>query len=479
MSTYTLTPFQERVLWIPERFDLFLGGGRGGGKSTTLALLALRHVEQYGKRARVLYLRRTYKGGEDFAAICHDIFGSAYDRARYNAQERLWRFPNGGMLELGQLEGDADYRKYQGRSFTLLLIDEAGQYAEPRVLDLLRSNLRGPKGVPLRVVVAANPGDVGHQWLARRYVFGRAPWQPLLDEASGREWVYAPSVFTENPTINQDEYLSQLKASCPTDPELLRAWIEGDWAVARGAYFGSVIEEKRNAIDPWSSVSCPDPFRHLSLWQRNQVAKGFGAGCGWEYFLAHDFGVSAPSVTYIVARSPGGEGPDGRFYPNGSLILVDELATVNGENLNQGLGYTVPALSAQILAFCEKWRVSPSGCADDAIFARTGSGAGSIAEEFRSHGVNFTAARKADRLTGWEVMRRLLADAGKPDRSGLYISRSCSYFWATVPYLARDLRRPEDLDTKGPDHAADAVRYACMWQQQFAGTLDIKWGAAG
>jgi hypothetical protein len=475
VSQYKLTPFQERVLYVPENFDMFLGGGRGGGKSTTLALLALRHVEQYGKHARVLYLRRTYKGGEDFAAICYDLFGSAYERARYNATERLWRFPSGGTMELGQLEGDADYRKYQGRSFTLLLIDEAGQYAEPRVLDMLRSNLRAPRGVPLRVVTAGNPGDVGHQWLARRYVFGQAAWEPFEEKQSSRQTVYAPSVFTENPTINRDEYLAQLKASCPSDPELLRAWVEGDWAIARGAYFAGVLDEGRNAIEPWQTVSARDTFSRLSLFERKQIAKRKGAGYGWEFYLAHDFGVSAPSVTYLVARSPGGDGPDGNHYPNGSLVLVDELATVQAENLNRGLGLTVPEQASRILTFCERWKVDPYGCADDAIFARTGSGAGSIAEEFAAHGVHFTRARKADRLTGWEIMRRMLADAGKPDRPGLYVSRSCEYFWATVPYLARDLRRPEDMDTKGPDHAADAIRYACTWQQQVARTMQIKW----
>ncbi len=43
--------------------------------------------------------------------------------------------------------------------------------------------------------------------------------------------------------------------------------------------------------------------------------------------MAHDFGVSAPSVTYVVAKSDGGTGPDGRFYPRGSIVLLDELAT--------------------------------------------------------------------------------------------------------------------------------------------------------
>lgn len=76
--------------------------------------------------------------------------------------------------------------------------------------------------------------------------------------------------------------------------------------------------------------------------------------------------------------------------------------------------------------------------------------------------VYFRPARKSDRITGWTKMRRLLADAGKPDVPGLYISRACEYFWSTVPYLARDMKRVEDVDSTGPDHAADAVRYGIL-----------------
>ena len=59
-------------------------------------------------------------------------------------------------------------------------------------------------------------------------------------------------------------------------------------------------------------------------------------------------------------------------------------------------------------------------------------------------------------------MRRVLQDAGKPDVPGLYIPRHCEYFWQTVPYLGRDPKRVEDVDSRGPDHAADAVRYGCL-----------------
>jgi hypothetical protein len=66
------------------------------------------------------------------------------------------------------------------------------------------------------------------------------------------------------------------------------------------------------------------------------------------------------------------------------------------------------------------------------------------------------------RRHGWERMRRLLADAGKPDVPGLYIARNCMYTWATLPFLGRDPRRPDDVDSRGADHAADALRYACV-----------------
>ena len=442
-----MSDFQRKLLAIPEAFDVFLGGGRGGAKSYALALIALRQAEQYKEAARILYIRQSYKGLADFESICRDLFGHVYGTAiRYNGAEHIFRFPNGAYLELGQLESNADYSKYQGRSFTLLLIDEAGQYAVPDLLDRLRSNLRGPKDMPIRQMLAANPGDVGHQWIAKRYVFKAAPWMPFVEEQSKREWIYAPSTFLDNPFVDQIAYRRQLESSCPSDPELLRAWLDGDWTVARGAYFSAVIEESRNAAAPWRRL--PDATSRQDRWT---------------YYLAHDFGSSAPSVTYLVAKSPGAE-HDGRFYPRDSLVLIDEVATNAPGHLNKGMGWTVPILAEAILEMWKRWGIKTRamGAADDACFAASGHGSGSIAHEFARYGVLFQEAKKGERVAGWNVMRRMLQDAGKPDVPGLYVSRGCEYFWATVPYLARDPRRPEDVDSRGPDHAADACRYACV-----------------
>jgi terminase large subunit-like protein len=346
-----ISAFQRSALAIPESYDLFLGGGRGGAKSWTLALLAWRHCEQYKAQARVLYLRQTYKGVVDFEQITRDLFGQVYGpAARFNAHEKVWRLPSGGYFEIGQLEHVADYAKYQGRSFTLILIDEAGQYPDAALLDRLRSNLRGPSDLPLRMALAANPGDVGHMWLANRYALRGTPWVPFLEEKSGRWWVSAPSTFRDNPFIDRDAYAQQLASSVPGDPELLEAWLSENWAIKRGAFFAGCLSDERNALPPWTTLPDPPQRRHREP----------GA---WQYYLAHDFGSSAPSITFLCARSPG----------------------------------------------------------------------------------------------------TMLVDAGSPDKPGLYISRRCEYFWATVPFLARDPRQPDDVDSRGPDHAADACRYACTY----------------
>src|SRR5258706_13210281 len=100
-----ISPFQEKVLRVPETFDVFLGGGRGGAKSYAQAWLALRHAEEHGAKARALYLRRSHKGCADFEAACLDLFGPIYGGSlKFNGQEGLFRFPGGGTLEVNQLE---------------------------------------------------------------------------------------------------------------------------------------------------------------------------------------------------------------------------------------------------------------------------------------------------------------------------------------------------------------------------------------
>lgn len=438
------TPLQARVLAIPEQYDLALTGGRGGGKTFSVLLLILRHVETHGQNARVLVVRKNFPDLRDFEAEARFLFGSAYGQAlSYNAQSHLFTFPNGATCQLDQLEGPQHFVKFQGKSFSLICVEEAGQFADPAPLDLLRSCLRSKAGVPCRMILSANPGGSGHGWINARHVAGIQPWKPYVEPKSARIFVTAPSTLIDNPHLGSD-YAGQITAATATDPELQKAWLHGDWNIARGAFFGQVFDTRRNVIEPWQ-YTAHDP--------------------DWEYFLAGDHGSAAPCIFYVCARSPGGEGGDGRYYPARSIVLLDEVAFVERDTLNKGLGLTVPTMAGEVLAQCKTWGISAKGCLDDACFASHGSDAGTLADEYRKAGLMVHKVHKGDRLSGWEVMRRMMADAGKPDKPGLYVTEHCPYWLKTVPYLDRNPRRPEDVDTTGPDHAADACRYALIYEQ--------------
>ena len=44
----------------------------------------------------------------------------------------------------------------------------------------------------------------------------------------------------------------------------------------------------------------------------------------------------------------------------------------------------------------------------------------------------------------------------------IYCFSTCNDSIRTIPALAHDPDRPEDVDTEGEDHAGDEWRYACM-----------------
>lgn len=442
-QTIRPTGFQQRVLSVPEKFDIALTGGRGGGKTYAVLLSILRHIEQYAEHARVLVVRRDFPSLRDFEAEARFLFASAYRGARYNGSHHIWQFPNGATCQLDQIETLADFGKYQGKSYSLIVADEAGQFPDPALIDLLRSSLRSKVGVPCRMILSANPGGVGHSWVQKRHVAGVTPWEPYLEPKTNRVFVTAPSVYVDNPFLDED-YRHQLEAATATDEALKKAWILGDWNIAKGGFFAAVFDTERNVVPPWRNL--PRDY-------------------GWEFFIAGDHGSAAPAVFYLCARSPGARGPDDRFYPAGSVILFDEIAFVERDSLSRGLGLTVPSMATEVVEQCKAWGVSPAGAMDDACFASHGSASGTLANEYRRAGLRIHPARKGDRATGWELMRRMLADAGAPDKPGLYVSERCAYWLATVPFLPRNPRRIEDVDTTAPDHGADASRYALLYER--------------
>jgi hypothetical protein len=453
MNEIAPTKYQARVLAVPEAYNVFLGGGRGGGKSYCALLEVVRHVEQYRNKARPLVVRETYKAASELAETLHALLVTAYGQkaVRYNRAENTFRLGNGAVIEIGQLDGPSAYVKYQGRSFTLLVADELGTFRELRYMRLLRSNLRAPEGIPLRELRTANPGGIQHVALTREHRILQVPaWEPY--DIDGETWVNAPSTFRDNPHLDGDAYERRLRAAVSGDEALLHAWIEGDWDIARGAFFGDVWAPSIHVL--------PIDFRPPWAIRGNKTALGF------------DYGLAAPSVALLGVRTPGGDG----LFPAGSLLILDEVHSADPADPSMGLRWPPGKIAEAIRERCAHWNMRPYGVGDDAVGLDQ-----SLLDVFRTEGVWMTKPRKGpgSRIAGWAKLRQRLANSVSRDGPGLYVTGRCGLFLETFPTLPRDELRPEDVDTRANDHAADAARYLDQAITQRTGGVGRHHGMTG
>lgn len=459
---FKLTQYQNDIVAAPEACNIFLPGGRGSGKSYGMLGMALQHAELYGEHARIAYIRRHRPDCRDFESAARSIFWQAYgDAATYNSQTGLWRLPNGATLEIGNLETETDLNRWTGRSFTLVLLDEVQQHVTPVLVDRLRACLRSGSGVPVRMVLAANPSGAGHTWLVRR--FGKAvPRRPFQDD-SGNWWISFPGTYLDNDSLHHESYERELRAAVAGDHNLARAWIEGRWDILAGSYFGDCFEPARSVVDStkfspeWMEIgqrAKRDPFR-----PRRET---MGA---WSTWLALDHGDgAAPTVALLLAKVPSGGryGPDNKHYPSGSIFALDETNICDPTDPSRGVGQTVDYTAGRVMDMCAQWGVPPSGVADDACWNASGSQEGSIGKQYEKAGLRLRKARKGSRQAGWSLLRTLMDGAGKAGNKGLYISDRCSILLETLPLAPRDKRKPYDVDTNCNDHSLDALRYGCL-----------------
>ena len=247
----------RRVLWQPQPGpqtllltcpvdEILFGGARGGGKTDGLIGFAISHAHRHGAGARALFLRRTYPELQDVESRCHELLPAS--GAVWAATSRTWSWPSGATLRLRYLDSDADAARYQGHQYTLILVDEAGNFPRPDPIDTITACLRSASGVPTQLVMSANPGGPGHAWLRQRYV---TPAKPLRVQtlAGGRKRVYIPSKLSDNPALLRGDptYLERVRAACVGRPWLLRAWEDGAWD---GAIDGEIITRAALAACP-------------------------------------------------------------------------------------------------------------------------------------------------------------------------------------------------------------------------------------
>ena len=390
------------------------------------------HADEYGPDAIGLMVRRTRVELLETIERARRIYSPL--GASFTTTPARVTMPGGGRLSFAYLERDSDAEAYQGHSYTRVYVEEAGNFPSAAPILKLHATLRSGAGVPVGMRLTGNPGGPGHQWVRARYI-DPAPlgWKVVRDEETGLERVYIPSRVGDNRFLG-DDYVARLKASGA--PELVRAWLEGDWSVIAGAFF------------PEFSLA-------------SHVVRPMPLPSAWARFRAMDWGSARPFSVGWYAVSDGAL-PQ---FPRGALIRYREWYGSNGQP-NVGLRLTAEEVADGIRTREERDVTGSQfmlGVADPAMFAEDGGP--SIAERMRGRGVIF---RPADNkrvpghgaMGGWDQVRsRLRGDHEKP---ALFIFDTCRELIRTLPALQHDPSRPEDLDTEGEDHAADELRYACM-----------------
>ncbi|HEY9678665.1 MAG TPA: phage terminase large subunit [Drouetiella sp.] len=227
---------QEHLLECP--FDEILyGGARGGGKSYGVIMKIIQHHDLAGEDASILVLRRSYTELKHFIKISKRLLPSNGWIWRAGDKKFLHK-ETAAEIILGHLDDD-DASNWQGNEYTLILVEEAGNFETPEAIDQLQGTMRSGAGVKPQLIMTANPGGVGNDWLKERYVDpAEDGFTPIPIDISVREDTkisliryYIPSTLDDNPDLaNRDEYLARLHLSGP--PHLVKAWVDGDWTAA-------------------------------------------------------------------------------------------------------------------------------------------------------------------------------------------------------------------------------------------------------
>lgn len=440
---FQLHPKQLEAFESPANEQLY-GGGAGGGKShlsrvrLISACLACPGLQAYFFRRLFDDIIKNHMEGPNGLRA---LLAPLVEIGVCQIVETEVRFKNGSRLFLCHCQHSSDVYKYQGPEFHILCIEEAGQFEEGMVR-FLRSRVRVPveilstfpewwqKRLPA-VYYTANPGGVGHHFLREWFIDPRPPLalEQVSEEEGGYLRQFVPALLGDNPSIDYARYVAALKGL--GSPELVRAYLEGDWSVVTGAYFPE-MREKVHGVTP------------------------FAVPKHWPKFRSLDWGSARPFAVYWWTVSDGVTevGEERRIYPRNAMIAYREWYGASTSNV--GLKMHVGEVAAGI-KFREMGETIDYGVIDPACGKEDGGP--SILETFRTNEVYFRTADNT-RLSGWQQLRdRLL---GEDDKPMIYFFNTCRHAFRTIPALQHDERKPEDLDTDGEDHAADSVRYAVM-----------------
>lgn len=292
-------------------FEVLYGGQAGGGKTESLLMEGLRYADVPGYTG-VLF-RRTFRelgqpqGLIERSRMAYPALGGTYNDSKFQ-----WRFPAQSMVVFSHMEGEADKFKHQSAEYAYIGFDELTTFTETQYLYLF-SRARTTCGAPPRIRAGTNPGNIGHDWVKRRWGAwldkrhhnpakdGELRWYKREGDAElecepndpeGLSRTFIRATVWDNPHIIEVDpgYVTRLKALPLVERLQL---LEGDWDVMAAA--GLVFKRE------WFGIvgAAPGEGDRVRFWDfaatEKQTAKAdpdYTAGArvsmrGNDYFIEH------------------------------------------------------------------------------------------------------------------------------------------------------------------------------------------------
>lgn len=423
---YTASPRQTKF-HMSQAFETLYGGAAGGGKTAAIVAEAITFALEWPK-SRIYVFRKTtpelkqsvvpefFKQTADFMNIAKGV--------KFNSQDSLFTFTNGSIIQLAYLDTPADMYRYQSAEIHLLLIDELTHFTMEQY-EFLKTRVRSAGEQPLKVMCATNPGNIGHAWVKSYFIDIATPETVHIDR-HGNTRQFIPAKVSDHPDQKfRDTYTKQL--SSLSDPNLRRAYLEGDWDI----FAGQAFEEWRRETEDGTPYHVVTPFAIPSHW-----VKWFAYDWGFNTYAAGVWLTKDPATdrTYLYRE----------FYEHALAV----------------------SKQAEIIEMLSSDEVISMRLSDPSIWKQIGNAetGETIAAIFERSSLIFQPANN-DRKAGKNAIHEALAPQadGVP---GLQVFSSCTNFIRTFPNLPVDQNRLEDIDTRAEDHLYDCLRYGLMNQRK-------------
>jgi hypothetical protein len=475
---------------------LLFGGAAGSLKTETLIMDAVREADNPNLNA--IIFRESYPQLADILRKCRRLLSGPWYWAKYISNEHTFILPRnlnemravalrndqpaegepllpmpepiydrGATLKLGYLGSDVDCAQHDGQEYSFIGFDESTHHTDFQIRYLL-SRLRSTDSTLfLRMRLASNPGNIGHDWHMKVFIGEECPHcRPNSDRIRKPFTVYDDAVFPDGTPVNHTtEFIPGLVTdhaffADPHNPEagnapytrklylqkpaLAKALAEGCWGLFQGQYFTCWDETRGQDV--------PEGYRGPDLRMVIRFAEA-PVKYWFPHIIGIDWGVgSSQAASVLCVRTPADA-----YFPNGRIYVLKELALPESnldEYVDQFLRHLViPDLEGNRRKI-EATFMGPDSWADH------GDGH-SIASQFQErveeYGINLIPAR-TDREGGWQLIYGMLK-AGELVICG----DTCPQLIAAIPTRLHNPKKPGDILKRPGDHAddiVDALRYA-------------------